>query len=168
MTVARSRRHQSGDIGVLKKAVEDGVRYMQAQSDNLVEIRGRSMQLLQVILVAESIAFSVVLARGVAISPWAVGMLLGALAATLWVAVYISHPIPDWEIPGEMALGIKAYREGVALEDHLKKLVEEMDRGTKHNSAVLDKRFRAFERLLYTLVALFLAAVITYLATRSR
>ncbi|MEU8851947.1 hypothetical protein AB0C70_38275 [Streptomyces sp. NPDC048564] len=163
--MGRSRRHRSGDIRVLEKAVEDGVRYMQAQGDNLIEIRGRSMQLLQVILVAESIAFSVVLARGVTISPWAVGMLLGALAATLWVTVYISHPIPDWEIPGEMALGIKAYRDGIALEDHLEKLLEEMDRGTKHNTAVIEKRFRAFERLLYALVALFFAAVITFLAT---
>lgn len=164
MTVAGSGRH--GDIGVLEKAVEDGVRYMQAQSDNLVELRSRSMQLLQVILVAESIAFSVVLARGVKIPPWAFGMLLGALAATLSVAVYISHPIPDWEIPGEMGLGFDAYKDGVPLKDHLVKLVEEMERGTKHNTGVLDKRFRAFERLLYTLVTLFFAAILTYLATR--
>lgn len=151
---------------MLEKAVEDGVRYMQAQSDNLVEIRGRSMQMLQVILVAESIAFSVVLARGVTIVPWVIGMLLGALAATLGVAVYIAHPIPDWEIPGEMTLGARAHREGTALEDHLEDLIEAMEKGVGHNRDILDKRFRAFERLLYFLVAVLVAAVITYLATR--
>ncbi|MFJ9117444.1 hypothetical protein ACIRJO_18020 [Streptomyces sp. NPDC102394] len=124
------------------------------------------MSLLQVILLAESIAFSVVLARGVTIVPWVIGMLLGALAAALGVAVYIAHPIPDWEIPGEMALGVKAHHDGTTLEGHLEKLIEAMEKGTKHNSDVLNKRYRAFERLLYFLVAVLAAAVITYLATR--
>ncbi|MFJ2093111.1 hypothetical protein ACIOEW_28140 [Streptomyces sp. NPDC087901] len=155
------------DIKVLEKAVEDGIRYMEAQADNLVEIRGRSMQLLQVILVAESIAFSVVLARGVTVSAWAVGMLLGALAATLWVAAYISHPIPDWEIPGEMDRGIAAYRDRVGHEAHLVNLVTAMERGSEHNKNCLAWRFRAFEWLLYALVALFVAAVITFFVTRT-
>lgn len=164
--VTRGCRNRPRDIQVLEKAVEDGVRYMEAQSDNLVEIRTRSMQLLQVILVAESIAFSVVLARGVEIVPWAIGMLLGTLAASLGVAVYIAHPVPDWEIPGEMTLGFKSYREGVTLKEHLGDLVQAMEKGAKHNSSVLDKRFKAFERLLYFLITLLAAAVITYLATR--
>jgi hypothetical protein len=97
---------------------------------------------------------------------WAIGMLLGTLAASLGVAVYIAHPIPDWEIPGEMTLGLKAYREGVTFKEHLGDLVQAMEKGVKHNSSVLDKRFKAFERLLYFLITLLAAAVITYLATR--
>lgn len=38
-----------------------------------------------------------------------------------------------------------------------------MEDGTAHNKDVLYKRFRAFERLLYFLVVLLLAALITYL-----
>lgn len=154
------------DVRVLEKAIEDGVRYMESQADDLVGLRSRSMQLLQVMLVAESIAFSVLLSRGVRLEPWAVAMLLGALAATLGVAVYVAHPIPDWEVPGEMDLGAKAYREGVSLQAHLEKVLEEMEGGKQHNTDVLAKRFRAFEWLLYFLVVLLLAALITYLATR--
>ncbi|MEU0587239.1 hypothetical protein [Streptomyces sp. NPDC006132] len=150
---------------MLERALEDGVRFMESQADDLVGLRSRSMQLLQVMLVAESIAFSVLLGRGVTLEPWAVAMLLGALAATLGVAVYVAHPVPDWEVPGEMALGAKAYREGVGLQSHLEKLIEEMEDGTQHNNEVLMKRFRAFEWLLYFLVVLLLVALITYLAT---
>ncbi|MFD9444192.1 hypothetical protein ACFWBR_37885 [Streptomyces sp. NPDC060006] len=139
---------------------------MEAQEKSLAEIRNRSMQLLQVILVAESIAFSVVLARDETIDAWIVAMLLSALAASLGVTVYIAHSISDWEIAGSMALGTKAYQDGIPLEGHLLRMTEEMERGREHNSVVLSRRFTVFVRLLYFLVALLAAAVITFLATR--
>lgn len=105
MAVASICGRKAGDLRVLEKAIEDGVRYMESQADDLVGLRSRSMQLLQVMVVAESIAFSVLLSRGVDLDAWAVAMLLAALAPTLGVAVYIAHPVPDWEVPGEMNAG---------------------------------------------------------------
>lgn len=160
------RRPPQKDIRVLEKAVEDGVRYMEAQSNSLAEVRGRSMQLLQVIVVAESIAFSVMFGKDEPVAPWVVAMLLAALAASLSVAVYIAHPVSDWEIPGEMTMGAKAYLTGSQLEAHLERLTEEMERGRKHNRDVLGRRFKVFVRLLYFLAALLAAAVITYLSAR--
>lgn len=152
-------------IEILKAAISDGVRYSEGQDRDLCALRNRSMQLLQVLIVGASIAFGVTLNHGTHVEEWIPILLLIALVVCTGVAAYIAHPVPNFDVPGNITAGVKAYKRGTSYEEYLLASAKAIKAGKNRNKKILRRRYRAFECLAYFLGALVLAAGVCYLIT---